>query len=399
MTTKLAKKPENKTSKIKAKKAAVVDVTRHIGHPKQLLLCILAGGRCEFDGCNKFLFEHPLTHNRFNFAQMAHIVAFSELGPRGDVTDRPSDINSLDNLMLMCHACHKQIDDFPEEFSRETLEGFKRAHEDRIALLTATAPDRQTTAVILKSKIGGKMVKISPAEINEAVSPRYSATRNGNEIDLTSIPDEGSEFYAVAAKKVKRDLERIMESVMSDEKTDHVSLFALAPMPVLVYAGNLISNKVPCDVYQKHRDTQNWKWKTDSEAEQYKFHRLKDGTDIKKVALVLSLSGKIHPDDLPKGIVEDSFVYEITLDGKTPHPGFLRQEQDLINFAVIYQRGLREISMIHGKLDELHLFPAMPAPVAVVCGKELMPKIDPILVIYDDDKRLGGYQKIIELNN
>lgn len=399
MTTKLAKKPENKTSKIKAKKAAVVDVTRHIGHPKQLLLCILAGGRCEFDGCNKFLFEHPLTHNRFNFAQMAHIVAFSELGPRGDVTDRPSDINSLDNLMLMCHACHKQIDDFPEEFSRETLEGFKRAHEDRIALLTATAPDRQTTAVILKSKIGGKMVKISPAEINEAVSPRYSATRNGNEIDLTSIPDEGSEFYAVAAKKVKRDLERIMESVMSDEKTDHVSLFALAPMPVLVYAGNLISNKVPCDVYQKHRDTQNWKWKTDSEAEQYKFHRLKDGTDIKKVALVLSLSGKIHPDDLPKGIVEDSFVYEITLDGKTPHPGFLRQEQDLINFAVIYQRGLREISMIHGKLDELHLFPAMPAPVAVVCGKELMPKIDPILVIYDDDKRLGGYQKIMEVNN
>jgi len=243
------------------------------------------------------------------------------------------------------------------------------------------------------------MVKISSAEINEAVSPRYSATRNGTEIDLTSIPDEGEEFYTLASKKVKRDIERILESVMSDEKTDHVSLFALAPMPVLVYAGNLISNKVPCDLYQKHRDTQDWKWKTDGEIAQYKFHRLKEGANNKKVALVLSLSGKIHLDDLPGDTIEDAFVYEITLDGTTPHTGFLRQKEDLVNFGVVYQRCLREIGTIHGKLDELHLFPAMPAPVAVVCGKELMPKMDPVLVIYDDDKRHGGYRKIMEVNN
>jgi hypothetical protein len=399
MSDKSSQKPAKKLVKSNTKNSTVVDVTRNISHPKQLLLCILAGGRCEFDGCNKFLFEHPLTHKRFNFAQMAHIVAFSELGPRGNVTDRPTDINSLDNLMLLCHACHKQIDDFPDEFSRETLEGYKKAHEGRIYLLTSAAPDRQTTAVILKSKIGEKMVKISPAEINEAVSPRYSATRNGTEIDLTNINDEGEEFYAVAAKKVKRDIERILESVMTDEKTNHISLFALAPMPILVYAGNLLSNKVPCDLYQKHRDTQDWKWKTDGESAQYKFHRLKKGADGKKVALVLSLSGKIHLDDLPSDVIDDAFIYEITLEGMPPHTGFLRQKQDLVNFGVIYQRSLREIGTLHGKLEELHLFPAVPAPVAVVCGQELMPKTDPVLVIYDDDKRHGGYRKIMEVNN
>jgi hypothetical protein len=38
-------------------------------------LFVRAGGRCEFDGCNKYLLEHSLTLTEGNFAQLAHIVA------------------------------------------------------------------------------------------------------------------------------------------------------------------------------------------------------------------------------------------------------------------------------------------------------------------------------------
>src|SRR3989442_13044181 len=55
--------------------ASVVEVTRRVSHFTRLLLFVRAGGRCEFDGCNKFLLEHPLTITEGNFAQMAHIVA------------------------------------------------------------------------------------------------------------------------------------------------------------------------------------------------------------------------------------------------------------------------------------------------------------------------------------
>lgn len=390
---------ENTNTKETSKKQSpVTDVTRAISDRNQLILCIQAGGRCEFDGCNRYLFEHHLTHKRFNFAQMAHIVAFSELGPRGDVLDRPADINNLDNLMLMCHPCHKQIDDFPEEFSRETLEGYKKAHEDRIRLLTSASPDRQTSALIITSKIGGKPVKISPAEIIEAVSPRYPATRNGTIIDLTNIEDVGEAFYKVATKLVKSKIEYFLDTAMMDEKTNHLSLFALAPIPILVFAGNLLSNKVSSDLFQKHRDTKNWKWKNEGELVQYKIVTVKEGTDRKKVALVLSLSGKIQLEDLPSEVINDATIYEITLENDLPDPLFLNQKQDLINFSVIYQQTLRQIGTNHGKLDELHLFPAIPAPVAVVCGQELMPKIDPVLVVYDGDKRVGGYHRVLEVN-
>lgn len=376
----------------------MVVVTRNVKAGVQLILYVLAGGWCEFDGCPNYLVEHHLTHKYGNFAQMAHIVAFSKKGPRGEVTDRPEDINNIDNLMLLCPICHKLIDDNPEKHSREQLEAFKKAHEERIFRLTGMAPDRQTTVVMIKSKIGGQAVKISQAEINDAIAPRYAASRSGVSIDISALEDEGLDFYEVAAKKITHDLDRAVESTMQEESTNHISLFALGPMPLLILAGNKLGDKVTCDLYQKHRDAQDWTWKKDGDVVRYKFTRLTEGSNPKKVALVLSLSGSIDFNTLPEDFKNDATVYELTLNGMAPNPGFLRQEQDLKNFRDAYQRALREIGTNHGKIEQLHLFPAVPAPVAVACGRELMPKIDPIIVVHDDDKRHGGFKKILEVN-
>lgn len=397
--------PEKKTNKktkasaeASADETTVKEVTRAIKPDNKLLLYVRAGGRCEFDGCNEYLLSHQLTHKTINLGQMAHVVAFSEKGPRGETDERPTDINNVDNLMLLCHRCHKLVDDHPEEYSRETLLNYKKAHEERIFWLTSASPDRQTSVVVLKSKIGGQTVKLSAAEIHEAVSPRYPASRAGTTIDLSKITDEGDEFYAVAAREIKRQVERVLTNVIEDEKTNHISLFALAPIPLLALAGNLFGNKIPTDLFQRHRDAENWTWKTAGKPAEYKFEKIREGSDNDKVALVLSLSGKIHLEKLPAEIVENANVYEITLADANPNPGFLLQKQDLTAFKDAYQLALREIGSSHGKLEKLHLFPAVPAPVAVLCGRELMPKIDPILAIYDDDKRHGGYRMILEVN-
>lgn len=394
-------KPRKKAlPKTKTPLSPVIDVTRKIKLPVQILLFVRAGGRCQFDGCNRYLTEHHLTHKRGNFAQMAHVVAFSTKGPRGNVPNRPEDINEVDNLMLLCHPCHKLIDDSPEEYLREVLEAYKKAHEDRVFLLTGTSPDRQTTVVAIRAKIGGKPTKkVSSGDINSAVAPRYSATREGFDIDLNSMPDEGPEFYELAMKKVRNDLERVVETTMSEDRTNHLSIFPLAPMPILIYAGSILGDKVGCDLYQKHRDTEDWKWKENGDPVRYKFHELRKGKDRKKVALVLSLSGTIDIDSLPEDVRSDATVYGITLDGVDPHPGFLHRKDDLESFRDVYQRALRAIGTKHGKLDSLHLFPAAPAPIAVTCGRGLMPKADPTLVVYDEDKRLGGFTRILEVNN
>src|SRR5271165_7276647 len=111
MGTKQQKRSRNPAAVAAAAASPVIRVSRGIRDLTRLLLVVRAGGRCEFDDHNDYLFQHPLTLTPGNFAQMAHIVAFQEEGPRGKSLLLPAYINDVSNLMLLCPQCHKLIDD------------------------------------------------------------------------------------------------------------------------------------------------------------------------------------------------------------------------------------------------------------------------------------------------
>ena len=155
---------------------------------------------------------------------------------------------------------------------------------------------------------------------------------------------------------------------------------------------------MPVDVFQRHRDTEDWVWKDSGIPAEYRFDKIREGRGHGRVALILSLSGKIKPEALPSGIDEQFTIYELTLANMEPNPTYLRQRDDLTRFKDAYQAALRTIVRECGQCDAIHLFPGVPAPVAVFCGREILPKVDPKLVVYDYDKRQGGSTPIIEVN-
>jgi hypothetical protein len=375
----------------------VIHVRRGINDLTRLLLFVHAGGRCEFDGHNHYLLEHPLTLTPGNFAQMSHIVAFKKAGPRGRSALRPAYINDVANLMLLCPQCHKLIDDDPEKYPVPVLVKYKDSHEDRILHVTGLGPDRKTTVVQLKARIAGQAIAIPVAQVTNAVAPRYPTDAKGHLIDLTAINAEGKAFIEEAARCIRQKVERLYEPGMDVHETRHISLFALAPIPLLIYLGSQLSNKVPVDVFQRHRDTEDWVWKDSGTPAEYRFDKIREGTGQGRIALILSLSGKIKPEALPSDIDETFAIYELTLANMDPNPTYLRQRDDLTRFKDAYQAALRTIARECGQCDAIHLFPAVPAPVAVFCGREILPKVDPKLVVYDNDKRQGG-TPIIEVN-
>ncbi|MCX6753994.1 MAG: hypothetical protein NTV03_02995 [Candidatus Nomurabacteria bacterium] len=58
--------------------------TTTIPQDVKLKLWVLSGGRCEFPGCNEYVWRDGLTLQEDNFSHMAHIVSDSPGGPRGD---------------------------------------------------------------------------------------------------------------------------------------------------------------------------------------------------------------------------------------------------------------------------------------------------------------------------
>lgn len=372
--------------------------SRAISQRSRLILYVRAGGRCEFDGCNRYLLRHTFTRTEGNFAEMAHIYAFRPEGPRGREGFPENKLNDPSNLMLLCGECHKLIDDNPKRYTVKTLKQYKSRHEDRIYRLTGTKPDYQTTVLIFKANIGAQAVDISEAEIQEAIAPRYPDDGQAL-IDLTSIPDgEDTPFWENAARAIKQCTDRLYAPRVGTQPPHHISLFALAPIPLLTCLGSLLSNKIPVDLFQRHRDTENWTWKTTGEPVNYMITTIRRGSDPSRAALFLSLSGTIHPTMLPPAIDDKFSIYEITLVGIDPNPTYLRLRQDLMNFQRIYQQILGMILKNHPSLQEISLFPAVPAPVAVLCGRELLPKVHPALLVYDltSDKR--GFTPTIRVN-
>jgi hypothetical protein len=368
---------------------------RAIAPLTRLLLFVRAGGRCEFDGCNKDVLRHHVTLTEGIFGQMAHIVAFKVEGPRGKAGRRPVDINDIRNLMLMCPPCHKLVDHHPEKYSRRTLVEYKRVHEKRIRYVTALGPDRGTTVLILKSRIGGEVVQVPSNQIVEATAPRYPISSDPTEIDLSVISDLGTAFLNAAKDEIARRVSRFFEEGGEGHRAQHLSIFALAPMPLLVFFGKQLSNKVPSDLYQRHRDTEGWTWKKRGKPVQYHVRARRSGKRG-RVALVLSLSGAIPLTALPQEC-RDATIYEITLKGAEPRTTFLQTRQDLDGFRMAYQEALGLILKKHGLVSTVDLFPAVPAPIAVLCGRELLPKVHPALRVHDYDKKTGGFTFALEV--
>jgi hypothetical protein len=372
--------------------------SRDIRDFTRLQLFVRAGGRCEFDGHNKYLLRHSVTLTDGNFGQMAHIVAFSPAGPRGGKKLSIAHVNDLANLMVLCHECHKLVDTNPDRYSVRTLKEFKKRHEDRIFRLTGAHPDHQTRAVIVQANIGRQAVGISPGQVQEAIAPRYPDGETVV-IDLTAISDGDDAAYWLTAKRaIDEQCDRLYAAKVDGPPPRHLSLFALAPIPVLVYLGSRMSSKVPLDLYQRHRDTEKWRWKTTGVPVTYTLKTLRTGTDKTKVALVLSLSGTIPIEALPPGIDGSFTIYLITLASTAPHPGYLRIRQDLAAFQRVYHEALATIVRDHGFVAEVHLFPAVPAPAAVLCGREPLPKVHPALVVYDYNKAKSGFTPTIRIN-
>jgi hypothetical protein len=372
---------------------------RSLPRLKEIILYVRSGGRCEFEGCNRYLLRNPLTLTLANFGKKAHIVAFNESGPRGRQGKRPMDINDLTNLMVLCATCHDEVDKHPEKYPRRLLEAYKKAHERRIELVTAAGPDRKTTVVQFKAKIGGKDVAIPAEDVFEAVAPRFPEDEQGVVIDCCDFDDRTVHFVEQAVVKIDQVVDRLLDGRMTGNVPHHISLFAFGPIPLLIHLGSRLSDKLPVDFYQFHRDTKRWVWKKRGEPVGYHAAKTRAGSDPRHVAMLLSLSGRIALDALPAEIDDTFTVYEMTLKGQAPTTMFLNTRDDLDAFRAAYQRLLGEIVDAHGMLESIYLFPAVPLPVAVMCGHDLLNKTHPSLRVYDHDKAKSGFNYQLTVNN
>jgi hypothetical protein len=85
-----------------------------------------AAGICSNPGCREDLTVILDSSASYNIGEMAHIIAKSPGGPRGQ---QGGGTNEYRNLILLCPTCHSRIDKAPTEFPADQLMKWKADHE------------------------------------------------------------------------------------------------------------------------------------------------------------------------------------------------------------------------------------------------------------------------------
>jgi hypothetical protein len=134
-------------------------------------LFALAGGICSFEGCRQELVLSDASgYSVYDIADVAHVIAHSPAGPRGDEPVSREERAQEANLMLLCPNHHKVVDKDPRTYSVDTLRQMKDRHQR-----------------VIQNAIQKAMLSVTLVEIEE-VAQHLIATPSTEPIDFRVIP-------------------------------------------------------------------------------------------------------------------------------------------------------------------------------------------------------------------
>lgn len=363
-------------------------------------MLVECGGRCAL--CNAYLLEGGLTSTPVPFGELAHMIGLqpNKNSARGlDDALGEDERNHPSNLMFVCESNHTEIDksDSRAMFPIEWLRQRKAEHIARIKFLTGLDPQHPTVPLRLLAKVRDDSVEVDQTAVANAVMysamryPKFRlADRNEIEIDLRSIAGEKQatpEYYAAARARIDEVFDHTLAAGWANGDITHMSVFAFARIPILVYLGTKLGDHVPVDVYQRDRLTQNWTWPSREGELPYIVDVPPTIDEPTEAVLIVNASGTIDPSELPD---ELGGMAVLTVSAETAHPNVIDSPGKLADFTRALHELIGKIERDGYKtVNRLHVFAAAGLACSVTLGRVFDDDTHPTLAIYDRQDGTG----------
>jgi len=363
-------------------------------------------GRCTI--CNRRLLGDSRTYlHSVLLAELAHNIGATDSSgsPRRKDNDGVDDTEAEENLLLVCHDCHKIIDhpDHIDFFPPEKLREIKEAFERRIEMVTENGGLTRTAALRVGSLIRGSLALASQREIAETLlAGNYlglvETQRSGDFTCRIHGSAGGRGFWDAAQQSIDDTLALVRQAIDSGD-VEHISVFAIAPVPLLVYLGWCLDDKTPTRLFQKHRNQfVGWAWVDQGEPIEFEIsgaERSPDNRNTEDVVFVCAITSEVNTNTLPDKIAEAPRIEIRPLDVLSD-PTLMSHEQSLANFAVRWRAALAAAESRYPNSKRWHLVASAPITVAIESGRALTRDVHPPMIVYE--RGAESYEGVLTVN-
>ncbi|WP_046180580.1 SAVED domain-containing protein [Domibacillus tundrae] len=350
-------------------------------------LWVKSGGLCA--KCKKPLILNDI-EKKVSIGERAHIIGkgTGKNAPRREYAEEyginEENIDSIENLMLMCSACHHTIDTNVKAYPPDDLFEMKKRHEEWVA--KRLAQNNQAIAVLHKRKNSIPVDSILLAdEIDIAL------------LDAVSLQDEMTDFSLEGWEQAKRDNEEFFKKILKTKGQypgTKLCIFSLSPIPLLIHLGKLISDTIGVVVYQFDRDTQQWCLEDKNPLGKRHIPKatLPAGKLNETLVVTIQVSGVIREEDVKQAIGSSNYdLLDISIDN--PKLNSVLYKEDIEEIRKLFREKLYWLNN-HNRYNEIHLFYFGPAGLAVEIGRSINESMLPEIYLYQYGDR--GKQKYIK---
>ncbi|PJW18888.1 SAVED domain-containing protein [Geobacillus sp. WSUCF-018B] len=354
-----------------------------LSNAENYYLWVNSGGMCAI--CKRKLILDDVG-KKINIGERAHIIAKGKRGPRrehmeeyGLTEDR---LDTPENLILLCETHHKIIDQNPEQYPPHELFRIKKEHEQFVQKRLELYGN---SIVVIHKRKGGPIDHISIADQINCLL-----------MDAVSLQEEFNDFSKEGWQEAKKKNEEFYTEVMKvKQKYDGatITVFPLSPIPLLVHFGKLISDTVPVEIYQYDRSKQVWVRSAprDQEVKELELEVSFSPNESDILVVTIEITSKIRPSDVVTALENKPYKH---LNIYIPEPKIdaVLFHHDVKRIKETFQNEILRLRQEHD-VNEIHLFYAGPAGLAVELGRCINETMFPYVHLYHfNEREIPRYQ-------
>jgi hypothetical protein len=352
-------------------------------------------GRCMFTGCGELLRKDFTTGNSGNFAYLAHIVAASKDGPRGNEFESPRLANSPDNIMYLCDKHHRLIDKVAlAEYKTHTLRQMRQEFLFNINKLLNQLKFEAIHTFTALWPIGKTLPSPPTAKTIAKSLEVFQKKENGNIRPINTTHDCRSSDPNWWKNNVPEAIEYVVNELKNGTNgfSKSLALYSIGPMPVLIALGAKLGNKNNVKIIPCSRQF-GWGWSHKFQSNSFSIEGMEELSQEEE-----QVNLKFYLTDSPTEDVQatQSSVFP-TIKIK---PEF--QDNDCISNPAISDELLLKMHALFTKLKRdfktkvIHLFPCAPNVACIQLGRAIEHNHSDF-VIYDFQNEEGNKKFVARL--